>query len=164
MNTERTYIGWFNGTHWLRFVLQGSFAWAVILTIAVAVARGVPTVTVAARAVGMAVGILGAFTGTVQWTILEPQVRRAGWWVLASTLGAVFGFALGFIVADAISVSGGALLGFALDRFMEDDLSASWSAYPYVIMVVPGVVAGTMYGAITGLVLFLLLRHPRPVE
>jgi hypothetical protein len=33
------------------------------------------------------VALGGAVTGTLQWLVLRGQVSRAGWWVLASTVG-----------------------------------------------------------------------------
>jgi hypothetical protein len=69
------------------------------------------------------VGALGgAVTGILQWLVLRAQVSRAGWWVLASTVGwglgmvgtrafevlAIFGGLVGGAVLGA--VTGGALV------------------------------------------------------
>ncbi len=65
----------------------------------------------------------GAVTGTLQWLVLRGQVSRAGWWVLASTVGwglmsmiAALGTSwpgpMWLIVAGAVlgAVTGGALV------------------------------------------------------
>jgi len=60
------------------------------------------------------VALGGAVTGTLQWLVLRGQVSRAGWWVLASTVG----WGLGMTAAIAYSWPGpmwlivtGAVLG-----------------------------------------------------
>ena len=59
------------------------------------------------------VALGGAVTGTLQWLVLRGQVSRAGWWVLASTVG----WALGVTVARQFPPNGqdlvvmGAILG-----------------------------------------------------
>ncbi len=40
-------------------------------------------------------GVYGAVAGILQWLILKPQIPRAGWWVLASTVGWVLGIPAG---------------------------------------------------------------------
>ena len=54
--------------------------------------------------VGSAVtgGVLGAILGYCQWLLLRWYFRRAGWWVLTSTLG----FALGALLGPLVLVSG----------------------------------------------------------
>ncbi len=82
------------------------------------------------KAVVVALG--GAVTGILQWLVLRGKVSRAGWWVLASTVG----LALGVTVADAIP--------------NEMDLLG--------VLLLPGAVLG----AVTGGVLIWLLRQPVP--
>jgi len=59
------------------------------------------------------VALGGAVTGTLQWLVLRGQVSRAGWWVLASTVG----WALSVTVAKQFPPDGqdlvviGAILG-----------------------------------------------------
>ena len=38
--------------------------------------------------------VLGATTGMMQWLVLRPQVRWAGWWVVVSTLAWALGIGL----------------------------------------------------------------------
>ena len=40
-------------------------------------------------------GIFGTVAGVFQWLVLKGQVPRAGWWVLASTVGWVVGIPVG---------------------------------------------------------------------
>jgi hypothetical protein len=80
---------------------------------------------------------LGITNGITQWLVLRKQVRRAGWWVLAS-IGSWIGGGVGSFLLARIS----RLLPLALT------------------------IGGAVVGVITGLVLFRLLRDvpARPVE
>ena len=40
-------------------------------------------------------GLFGTVAGVLQWAVLRRQVPRAGWWVLASTVGWVVGMPAG---------------------------------------------------------------------
>jgi tRNA A-37 threonylcarbamoyl transferase component Bud32 len=52
---------------------------------------------------------VGAVVGVAQWVVLRRRIRRAGWWVLASTVGwAVFGIGYAMVFA---SDRGGFLFG-----------------------------------------------------
>lgn len=75
----------------------------------------------------------GAVTGIFQWLILRRKVSKAGWWVLASTLG----WGLGVTVARAFP----------------------WGIDNYGIG--PLAVTAAVLGAITGGVLVWLLRQPK---
>ena len=77
----------------------------------------------------------GAVMGTLQWLILRGKVSRAGWWVLASTVG----WALGVTVAEIIP----------------------WGVEEMEILS-SLVVTGTVLGAVTGAALVWLLRQPVP--
>ncbi len=80
------------------------------------------------------VALGGAVAGILQWLVLRRQVSRAGWWVLASTVG----WALGVTVMDALEYMYGT----------PDDLQL--------------VVTGAVLGAVTGGALVWLLRQPVP--
>ena len=80
------------------------------------------------------VALGGAVTGTLQWLVLRGQVSRAGWWVLASTVG----WGLGMTAAIALSRGVGASDFVALG------------------------VIGAVLGAATGGALVWLLRRPAP--
>jgi len=82
------------------------------------------------------VALSGAVTGILQWLVLRGQVSRAGWWVLASTLG----WGLGMSAAVALSRGVGA----------SDTVSL--------------VGMGIVLGAVTGGALVWLLRQPKPED
>lgn len=80
--------------------------------------------------------VAGAGVGIAQFLVLRPHLTRAGWWVLACTLGfAAFGFVPK--VAEVIFATAGYAAG---------------------VIVVLVIVAA--YGGITGVVLVWLLRRP----
>jgi hypothetical protein len=59
--------------------------------------------------------VLGASIGMLQWVVLRRQISRAGWWVLATTLGMGGGFALIRAMTPRVSLllGGGPLYGTA---------------------------------------------------
>ena len=59
------------------------------------------------------VALGGAVTGILQWLVLRGQVSRAGWWVLASTVGWGLSMAVAGVLEEPFSMSlfGGAVLG-----------------------------------------------------
>ena len=93
------------------WVLASTVIWSVVPVIIWAV------VPVISGAVGMAAvrgALLGALIGTAQWLILQWQIPRAGWWVLANTLFfAVFFAGGGFGLLTMVgygAITGGVLL------------------------------------------------------
>jgi hypothetical protein len=101
--------GWPEGYYWSSF--------AMVLDWTVVVALG------------------GAVTGILQWLVLRGQVSRAGWWVLASTVG----YGLGVTVARAFP----------------------WG-YDFLDGIGALVVTAAVLGAVTGGALVWLLRQPVP--
>ena len=83
------------------------------------------------------VALGGAVTGTLQWLILRGQVSRAGWWVLASTVG--WGLSMAVVGAITVVAAGE---GSLFD-------------------MLPG---GAVLGAVTGGALVWLLRQPIPED
>jgi hypothetical protein len=84
--------------------------------------------------------LLGPVCGVLQWSILRPQVDRAGWWVFAQTMGWLVLFAVSsFVAYGAASILGGNV---------DDYLPVSY------------VLGGAALGAMTGAVLVWLLREP----
>jgi hypothetical protein len=81
------------------------------------------------------VALGGAVTGTLQWLVLRGQVSRAGWWVLASTVG-------------------WGLVGAVLGAF-------PWGVGDTDALVAL-VVTAAVLGAVTGGALVWLLRQPVP--
>jgi hypothetical protein len=85
---------------------------------------------------GVACAVAGAVAGTMQWLVLRRWVSCAGWWVLASS----------------ISWVGAAWVFANLTRGAD------------VHFLLGGAASGSLSGAITGVVLVWLLRHPRPAN
>jgi len=54
---------------------------------------------------------VGVLLGAMQWLVLRGRTHRAGWWVLASGLGAGLGFALDQVVGQLVGL---AITGTAL--------------------------------------------------
>ena len=68
--------------------------------------------------------VVGAVVGVLQWLILRRQLRRAGWWVLASTVGWVMGQAAhGAIGLPAVGAVSGAITGIALVRLLRQPIA-----------------------------------------
>lgn len=84
--------------------------------------------------------VFGVLSGIMPWLVLRRQVARAGWWVPAHLLGSLVGGALGIIAFQAVI-----LIGF---------YQFDW--------VAAGAMFGAGLGAITGITLDWLLRHPAP--
>lgn len=60
-------------------------------------------------------GLIGTVAGVLQWLVLKRQVQRAGWWVLASTVGWVMGIPVGEMVGwNGLGAAHGAITGTAL--------------------------------------------------
>ena len=81
------------------------------------------------------VALSGAVAGILQWLVLRGKVSRAGWWVLASTVG--------WVLAKTVS------------RAIPWDETGD-------INFMPLVVTGAVLGAVTGGALVWLLRQPVP--
>ena len=88
--------------------------------------------------------LIGASLGIAQWLVLRRRVSRAGWWVLASTVGSV-------VFLASVVFSAGAVL-------------TSTSRVAVLVGIVALVVSWAVYGAITGGVLVWLLRQPIATE
>ena len=93
--------------------------------------------------------VTAAVVGAFQWLVLRGQVRRAGWWVLASITGWAIGEWLGLYAGLFVALyAGGIVAGLGRD-LSSIAFSASFAA-----------VIGAIAGSITGIALVWLLRHP----
>ena len=134
---------------WLLLRRQVRRAGWWILASTVGLAVGLAVVNAVVGAVSGAVpsdvvgAVVGAVSGVAQWLILRRQVRRAGWWILASTVGWAVGLAVGGAVGWAVVNAVVDAVGWAVG------LAAGWA------------VVGAVSGSITGTVLVWLLRQPR---
>ena len=99
---------------------------------------------------GVANGIMmGVMVGFAQWLALRRQVRRFGWWVLASAVGQALGGAGAEVAFD-----------YTADA-MERALPMFWGAADAIGGAVIGAVSGAISGVITGAMLVWLLRQSR---
>ena len=86
---------------------------------------GVGVVSVDVGWVG-GVSIFGTVVGVLQWLVLRRQVPRAGWWVLASTVGWVVGLPLGDINGPpGLGAVYGAFTGTALVWLLRQPVPAA---------------------------------------
>jgi hypothetical protein len=146
----------FDWVLWLKWTLLSTLGWVVGWALT-----------------GEMVIAVGAVVGMMQWIVLRPLVHQAGWWIVASGVGWAAGYAVTTIAFSAESiVLPGAVIGAALGTMQWLVLqrlvyravwwivisSLSWAIGP--ILGAP--LVGAVVGAVTGLGLELLLRHPRP--
>ena len=145
----------FNWTLWLKWILVSTLGWALGLALGVEFA------------IGVAIGV-------AQWVVLRPLVRRDGWWIPASAAGWAGGAAaVTFLlrpespfVAPAII---GAGIGLAQWLVLRWQFQRSWwwivlstLGWTVGLMGVFGApLAGAAAGAVTGVGLERLVRHPR---
>jgi len=119
----------------------------------------------------------GIGIGALQWLVLKQRMNRAWRWILATSCGWAVGWAiaLAFIPDELGFVSGfvlGAATGMAQWLVLRREVHwAGWwivaSALAWSIALGPlsrEPVVGVTPGAMTGIVLELLLRNPRPGE
>ncbi len=82
--------------------------WVLASVVAVAVVGAMVFAVAAVNVdVGWVLGValLGTVLGVLQWLLLRGQFSRAGWWVLASSVGWVFGLPVVGILGAAMSAS-----------------------------------------------------------
>jgi hypothetical protein len=102
INDQNAQVGWGFWLGWL-------FASTVSLAVAGGVLVGLYVTTEGSFVLPQVT--LGASIGVAQWLVLRGRVTRAGWWVLASTIGFALGSVLSEAVIDAITWG---ILGVAL--------------------------------------------------
>jgi len=88
MKVERAQVDW---GFWLQWVLASIVGWALGAIVSLLVSAIAPVVG-AIPVVGGS--IIGAGVGIMQWLVLRRRFHQAGWWVLASTMGSVVGWAV----------------------------------------------------------------------
>lgn len=122
---------------------------------------------------GSEIGI-GAMIGVLQWLILRPHIRRAGWWAPATAIGWSAGWLLviamlppeqSFLAGIVVGTCVGVLQWLVLQRGLHRagwwvivsalGWAASMTSFAGVLLV------GAAAGAVTGIALELLLRYPR---
>jgi len=94
-----------------------SVAWVVGYGVAVAAGYSETTEGFAAvLGLTLVAALGGAAAGILQWLVLRRRISRAGWWVLASTVGWGLGIAIAatleeVVAGGSILVAGGPVLG-----------------------------------------------------
>ena len=124
---------------------------------------------------------IGAAIGAAQWLVLRREVSNSGWWVLASTVAWLVGWELvaaGLVVPPGAGLISSLLAGAVLGTLMGAGqwmlirrwthsaslwIPANLSAWSVSFTGILGgaIMTGVVVGAVTGLVLELLLRYPR---
>jgi hypothetical protein len=193
MTVERNQIGW---AIWLVWVLMTTMGYVLGWFIGFFLAQ-VPEEFIGSSALEdilayfIAGAVLGFGVGLMQWLLLRGYVSRAGWWVLASTVGwglsmmavvEAFDVGLGFPVSGAMlgAVTGGALGGAVTGILqwlvLRGQVSragwwvlASTVGWGLSMAVVEAFdvglglpVGGVVLGAVTGGAIVWLLRQPVP--
>jgi uncharacterized integral membrane protein len=177
MPAERRYVGW---KLWLSWVLLSGIGVALGLAGGFAVGFAIRGAISGVASQSVFGAVFGASVGTVQWLVLRRQVSRAGWWVLATTLGMGVGFALVRAMTSTVSkmVGGGPMYGLVNGALVGTLIGAmqwlvlrwqvsraGWwvlaSALGMAVGSALGQVAGQLAGvAMTGIALVWLLRQP----
>ncbi|MCP4411419.1 MAG: hypothetical protein GY808_02440, partial [Gammaproteobacteria bacterium] len=123
-----------------QWILPSSIVWALV--------GGVPFVI---EMTGLNVNIviltaiIGSAVGVIQWFVLSRQVNQAGWWILFSSIG--------LVIAVIVSAR---IVGWGKDfHFFYTLLNGGSGNSPLLF----GIIAGAVYGAITGLTLISLLKY-----
>ena len=144
LRQQLSRTGWWVLASTVGIAVFGDVVWYSSTTVEWVITGGALSFTVA-MSVGFAVG--GAVVGILQWLVLRQHLSRAGWWVLASTVGFPVGAAVYVAVFQAVNLALGG------------DLSAA-----FIERAMGFAVAGAVVGAITGTALVWLLRQPKLEE
>ncbi len=194
MNTERAQVGW---GFWLWWVLASTVGLAVGMVVrplafyvvgawltwggGIEVVFALDDVVAYEVAVVLSGALGGTSVGIAQWLVLRRRVARAGWWVLASSVGLAVGMVVGpdiipdlsraeptFVVGIAqVALRGvrdGASMGIAQWLVLRRRVArGGWwvlaSTVGLAVGVLFSVAAGVIYAPITGGVLVWLLRQ-----
>ncbi len=120
---------------------------------------------------------IGVTVGVLQWLVLRPLVHQAGWWISLSSVGWAMGHVVvvtAMPVGDEVLIGSvlGAMMGiaqwFILRRWFRGGgwwivaSTAGWGLGLFGLM--GALLIGAVAGIVTGIVLELLLRLPRPIE
>lgn len=123
---------------------------------------------------GLAIVTAGIVVGIFQWLVLLGRITLPWRWALATAIGWTVGYILMFfVVPRELEMLNGIGIGFAtgIAQWIVLRREVQWAAWWIVFSIIgwitgltllPGILlTGTMAGALTGLALEILLRHPR---
>lgn len=117
----------------------------------------------------------GIVVGMLQWLVLLGRIPRPWRWAVATTVGWTVGYILTFFavppeleILNGVGI--GLVAGFAQWIVLRRELQWSgwWIVFSMIgwitgLTLLPGILlTGTMAGALTGIALEILLRHPTP--
>ena len=146
----------FDWTLWLQWVMVTTLGWVL---------GGIMLAE-------FALGVLGIVIGVLQWVVLRQYIRQAGWWILASAGGWAIGWLMVMVIPPEVGIPIGTVLGAAIGvnqwLILQRHLRrAGWWVVVSILAWTMGLgglagelLVGTVVGAITGIVLELLLRYP----
>jgi hypothetical protein len=109
----------------------------------------------------LAFAMVGLLIGIVHWQALRRHVDRAGWWVLASSVG----FAVGGAVAIALLIGMGDPMIAVLSEVVSNAFGGGAigeALASAAVLTVLGAVGGVVGGAMSGIVLVRLLEQRAP--
>ena len=116
----------------------------------------------------------GLFIGIFQWLVLQDRIVYPRRWVVATFSGWIVGYLFVFIgIPRQFEVFNGVIIGLAagIAQWVILRRELHWAGWWIIFSIIgwttgltlfPGVMlTGTMAGALTGLALEILLRHPK---
>jgi hypothetical protein len=124
---------------------------------------------------GLTLVISGFMVGVFQWLILQGRIARPWLWIVATSAGWIAGYFITlFMLPQEFTFLEGLVLGLTtgIAQWLILRQELYWAGWWIVFSVIgwitgltlfPGLLlTGTMVGALTGLSLEILLRHPKP--
>lgn len=165
---------------WLLFSIATAAAWSIMLAI---------NVSLGSFDRFRALWLLGILEGLLQWFVLRHWIRHSFWWVIATTasvlLPGIFVLFGGTLIATFILLGTGIMITqwYVLSKSIQQAglwiviniialvitavvgalplflVLISGSGYP-LLWAIFGVIAGGVYGIVTGIGLSKMLRHP----
>jgi hypothetical protein len=118
----------------------------------------------------------GVAIGILQWLVLKQRIRRDWQWIVATAIGWTAGVLIDFVLPPELDFFSGFLLGATtgMAQWLVLRREVHWAGWWIPIsalgwstgldLLAPGLLAGVMPGALTGIALALLSRYPKPQE
>lgn len=153
---------------YLRRFFQKIGWWIPATVVGLSVLNLIAEIQLIAGEYGMApIFLVGIFVGwimigTLQWLVLRPHLRRAGWWILGSTVGLFLTSIIGFL-ASALAYA--VLFGMSQSDVVTLNSSTTTSNLIFYGIYLSGsALAYGMYGLATGYVLHRLMKTNSRIE
>lgn len=123
---------------------------------------------------GLTIVISGFMIGVFQWLVLQGRIVRPWHWIVATSIGWTAGYFFAFfMLPQELETLTGMTIGLTtgIAQWMVLRREFHWAGWWIIFSVIgwttgltllPGVMlTGTMAGALTGIALEVLLRHPK---